>query len=138
MYDHLQHLGKDVSIPDSPNVETLDAIEFVSTVKGGEEERCDCTLTLEVEDFTSLCPVTGQPDHGALRIDYIPDGRIIETKSLKLYLQAYRNARTFVEHAVRDIRDDLFSVLRPKYINITGIFTSRGGIKTKLILSRSK
>ncbi|MDH6358672.1 preQ(1) synthase [Parabacteroides sp. PF5-9] len=79
-------------------------------------------------EFTSLCPITGQPDFATIQIDYIPDQKMVESKSLKLYLFSFRNHGAFHEDCVNIIMKDLIRLLDPKYIEVTGIFTPRGGI----------
>jgi 7-cyano-7-deazaguanine reductase len=81
-------------------------------------------------EFTSLCPKTGQPDFGTLTITYVPDQRCFELKSLKLYLQQYRNHGAFYEHVTNLILDDLVAVTQPRQMTIVGAFTPRGGIRT--------
>ncbi len=85
-------------------------------------------VTLETEEFTCLCPITGQPDFARIRIEYVPDTKIVESKSLKLYLWSYRNEGAFHEHVVNTILDDLVAVLDPHYLKVTGVFNIRGGI----------
>ena len=79
-------------------------------------------------EFTSLCPITGQPDFAEIRIMYLPDERMVESKSLKLYLFSFRNHGAFHEDCVNIIMKDLIALMDPKYIEVTGIFTPRGGI----------
>ncbi|MDR0733588.1 MAG: preQ(1) synthase [Dysgonamonadaceae bacterium] len=79
-------------------------------------------------EFTALCPITGQPDFATIRIDYIPDVKMVESKSLKLYLFGFRNHGAFHEDCVNIIMKDLIRLLDPKYIEVTGIFSPRGGI----------
>lgn len=81
-------------------------------------------------EFTSVCPKTGQPDFGTLTITYIPDRLCYELKSLKLYLQQYRNHGAFYESVTNTILDDLVAVTSPRWIKIVGAFTPRGGIRT--------
>lgn len=83
---------------------------------------------LVCQEFTSLCPVTGQPDYGRLRIDYVPQDLCVESKSLKLYLMGFRNHGTFHEACVNQVADDLFAVLSPAYVQVYGDFNARGGI----------
>ena len=83
---------------------------------------------LECSEFTSLCPVTGQPDFGRIRIRYIPDRLCVESKSLKLYLGAYRNHGSFHESCVNRIADDLVAAISPRYLRVFGDFNPRGGI----------
>ena len=86
-------------------------------------------IHLDCPEFSSLCPVTGQPDTAHLVIRYIPVERCVETKSLKFYLASFRNLPAFNEEVVNRILDDLVSALDPAEIHITGKFGSRGGIQ---------
>jgi 7-cyano-7-deazaguanine reductase len=88
----------------------------------------DYTITLHTREFTCVCPLTGQPDFADLRIQYVPDRLIVESKSLKLYLQSFRNEGTFHEHIINAILDDLVGALAPRWCKITGDFAVRGGI----------
>jgi len=81
-------------------------------------------------EFTSVCPMTGQPDFGELTIAYVPDRLCIELKSLKLYLQKFRNEGIFYEHVTNRILDDLVAVCRPRRMKLVAAFTPRGGIRT--------
>lgn len=83
-------------------------------------------------EFTSLCPKTGQPDFGTLTITYVPDRLCFELKSLKLYLQQYRNHGAFYERVTNTILDDLVAVTRPRRMTIVADFTPRGGIRTSV------
>lgn len=85
-------------------------------------------VTLETNEFTCLCPVTGQPDFATIKVEYVPDQKILESKSFKLYLWSYRNEGVFHEHVVNLILDDLVAALDPHYIKVTGVFNIRGGI----------
>lgn len=85
-------------------------------------------VTLETDEFTCLCPITGQPDFASIRVDYVPDRFVIESKSFKLYLWSYRNEGAFHEHVVNTILDDLIKILDPHWCKVTGIFNVRGGI----------
>jgi 7-cyano-7-deazaguanine reductase len=88
----------------------------------------DYIVTLETDEFTCVCPMTGQPDFARLNIQYIPDERIIESKSLKLYLWSYRDEGAFHEHVANRILDDLVAALAPRWCKITAEFAVRGGI----------
>ena len=88
----------------------------------------DYWVRFNCPEFTSLCPITGQPDFAEIRISYLPDRRMVESKSLKLYLFSYRNHGDFHEDCVNKIMKDLIALMDPKYIEVTGIFTPRGGI----------
>ena len=79
-------------------------------------------------EFTSVCPKTGQPDFGTIEIEYVADRRCVELKSLKGYLQDYRNVGVFYEDVVNRILDDLVAVLAPRRMTVTGRFTPRGGM----------
>ena len=85
-------------------------------------------VTLDTDEFTCLCPATGQPDFAHINIQYIPDEKVVESKSLKLYLWSYRNERAFHEHVVNQILDDLVRLLDPHWCKVTGAFNVRGGI----------
>ncbi len=85
-------------------------------------------VTFLCPEFTSLCPKTGQPDFAKIIISYIPRLRMVESKSLKLYLFSFRNHGDFHEDCVNIIMKDLISLMDPKYIEVKGIFTPRGGI----------
>ena len=86
------------------------------------------TVTLVCPEFTCVCPLTGQPDFGTITIHYIPDRKILESKSLKLYLWSYREEGVFQEHLTNRILDDVVKVLDPWYCKVTGAFAARGGI----------
>ena len=88
----------------------------------------DYWVRFNCPEFTTLCPITGQPDFAEIRISYIPDQKMVESKSLKLYLGSFRNHGGFHEDTVNTIMKDLIALMDPKYIEVTGIFTPRGGI----------
>ncbi|MBU4120452.1 MAG: preQ(1) synthase [Proteobacteria bacterium] len=88
----------------------------------------DYVVTMLTEEFTCVCPLTGQPDFAKITIRYIPDKLILESKSLKLYLQSFRNQGTFHEHVSNVILDDIVSTLAPRWCKITAEFAVRGGI----------
>lgn len=88
----------------------------------------DYWVRFNCPEFTSLCPITGQPDFAEIRIGYIPDAKMVESKSLKLYLFSFRNHGAFHEDCVNIIMKDLVKLMNPKYIEVTGLFTPRGGI----------
>jgi 7-cyano-7-deazaguanine reductase len=85
-------------------------------------------VTLETDEFTCVCPATGQPDFATIRIQYVPDERIVESKSLKLYFWSYRDEGVFHEHVVNTILDDLVNALDPHWCQVSGVFDVRGGI----------
>src|SRR3954454_25276923 len=87
------------------------------------------TIHFVFPEFTSMCPVTGQPDFATITIDYVPDRLCVEMKSLKLYFLAYRNKGIFYESVVNTILDDLVATLRPRRMTVTGDFAPRGGTR---------
>lgn len=98
----------------------------------------DYTITLDIPEFTCLCPITGQPDYAQFKIEYKPDQRCVETKSLKLYMWSFRNEGAFHEAVTNQILRDLVKVLDPRWIRVTGIFNARGGIAPTIVAERSK
>jgi 7-cyano-7-deazaguanine reductase len=88
----------------------------------------DYTVTLATDEFTCVCPATGQPDFAKLTIRYIPNQRIVESKSFKLYIWSYRNEGVFHEHVTNVILDDLVSALDPRWCEVVADFGVRGGI----------
>jgi 7-cyano-7-deazaguanine reductase len=88
----------------------------------------DYTITLTTNEFTCVCPASGQPDFAEITIRYIPDQRIVESKSLKLYLWSYRNEGVFHEHVTNVILDDLVAALEPRWCQVVAEFGIRGGI----------
>ena len=87
-------------------------------------------IAMECPEFTCLCPMTGQPDFATIKLRYVPDARCVELKSLKLYLWSYRNEGAFHEAVTNKICDDLVAALSPRFLEVTGDFTVRGGIHT--------
>ncbi len=87
-------------------------------------------IAMECPEFTCLCPMTGQPDFATIRLRYIPAARCVELKSLKLYLWSYRNEGAFHEAVTNKICDDLVKALRPRWLEVEGDFSVRGGITT--------
>jgi 7-cyano-7-deazaguanine reductase len=86
-------------------------------------------------EFTSVCPKTGQPDFGTIRIRYVPDRLCVELKSLKLYLQAYRSKGIFYEDVINVILDDLVTAMKPRRLSVVGEFSVRGGISSVVTAS---
>lgn len=109
--------------PETVKADLLDPIEYKS--------HRNINIVIKQPEFTSLCPMTGLPDFGCITVKYRPGKKIIELKSLKFYLLQYRNVGIFYEHAVNRILDHLVEKLNPKWMEITGDFTSRGGITTQ-------
>lgn len=98
----------------------------------------DYIITTRCPEFTSVCPITGQPDFGTITIEYTPDEMCLELKSLKFYMQSYRNKGIFYERLTNDILDDLVAACKPKWMRITSQFTPRGGISTDVVVETSK
>lgn len=97
----------------------------------------DYWVTFNCPEFTSLCPKTGQPDFASITIQYIPDKKLVESKSLKLYLFSFRNHGDFHEDCVNIILKDLWKLMKPKYIEVLGRFLPRGGISIDPFVCRS-
>lgn len=93
----------------------------------------DYVITIRCPEFTSVCPKTGQPDFGTITIDYCPDKLCIELKSLKFYMQSFRNKGIFYEALTNDILDYLVEVCKPRWMKIDASFTSRGGITSQIV-----
>ena len=92
-------------------------------------------IDIACPEFTSVCPMTGQPDFAEIRISYVPAAKCIELKSLKLYLWSYRNEGIFYEHVTNQILDDLIAACAPVRATVVGDFNVRGGIKTTVTAS---
>ncbi len=116
-----KHLGKETPIPPSPEEAVLDGVPNPRT-----EETYVVRFTCP--EFTSLCPVTGQPDFAHLVIDYVPAARIVESKSLKLYLLSFRNHGAFHEQCTIDIANKIVAAVEPRWLRIGGYWYPRGGI----------
>lgn len=119
--DGLKLLGKET------NYHSNYAPEVLETFQNMHPDN-DYWVQFNCPEFTSLCPITGQPDFAEIKIMYIPDKRMVESKSLKLYLFSFRNHGDFHEDCVNIIMKDLIKLMDPKYIEVTGLFLPRGGI----------
>ncbi len=119
-------LGKAASVVNNPKEAKIDTFE-------NKYQERDYLIQFECVDFTSLCPVTGQADFAEIEIQYIPKEQCIETKSLKYYLQAFRNVQAFNEQIVNTILNDLVEACQPKWFKVKGAFAARGGIKLTAI-----
>ena len=117
----LRLLGKETDYASSYNPEVLETFENM-------HQENDYWVQFNCPEFTSLCPVTGQPDFAEIKIMYLPDKRMVESKSLKLYLFSFRNHGDFHEDCVNTIMKDLVKLMEPKYIEVLGLFVPRGGI----------
>ncbi|MBF1420275.1 preQ(1) synthase [Hoylesella nanceiensis] len=117
----LKHLGNNTKYSMDYAPEVLET--FVN-----KHPQNDYWVQFNCPEFTSLCPITGQPDFAEIRIAYIPNEKMVESKSLKLYLFSFRNHGDFHEDCINIIMKDLISLMNPKYIEVIGYFTPRGGI----------
>ncbi|MEE9912294.1 MAG: preQ(1) synthase [Deltaproteobacteria bacterium] len=116
-FSQLTQLGSGVALKPMRKLET-----FPNRAKR------DYTVTLTTEEFTCVCPMTGQPDFAKITIQYIPDKKIVESKSLKLYFWSFRNEGVFHEHVTNVMLDDLVASLSPRWCKVTAQFAVRGGI----------
>ena len=98
----------------------------------------DYLVHIEVPEFTCLCPLTGQPDFATIVLDYVPDKRNVELKSLKLYMWSYRDQGAFHEAATNKILDDLVKALAPRFMRLTARWYVRGGIYTTVVAEHRK
>lgn len=120
---------KDLTLLGNQNIHyaTDYAPEVLESVENLHSNR-DYFVKFNCPEFTSLCPITGQPDFATIYISYIPEKKLVESKSLKLYLFSFRNHGDFHEDCVNIIMNDLIKLLDPRYIEVWGKFTPRGGI----------
>ena len=119
--DNLKALGRETEYLNHYAPEVLETFE-------NKHLENDYWVQFNCPEFTSLCPITGQPDFAEIKIMYIPEKRMVESKSLKLYLFSFRNNGDFHEDCVNIIMKDLVKLMAPKYIEVIGLFTPRGGI----------
>jgi 7-cyano-7-deazaguanine reductase len=120
-----------MSSPDRPSADQLET--FANQYPGR-----DFTIEISCPEFTSLCPKTGQPDFGTITFLYTPADHCVELKSLKLYLQRFRNEGVFYEHVVNRLLDDFVAACQPRRCRVTGAFTPRGGITTTVTCTFEK
>ena len=106
---------------------TTQPVKKLETFPNHHSDR-NYTVTLQTEEFTCVCPMTGQPDYAKMKIQYVPDKKIVESKSLKLYLWSFRNEGVFHEHLTNMILDDLVAALNPRWCKVSAEFAVRGGI----------
>ncbi|PYN07314.1 MAG: NADPH-dependent 7-cyano-7-deazaguanine reductase QueF [Candidatus Rokuibacteriota bacterium] len=109
----------------------------LETVPNPHPDR-DYEVAMAIAEFTCLCPITGQPDFATIRIRYVPDQHLVELKSLKLYMWSYRDEGAFHEDVTNRILNDLVGAVRPRWAEVTGDFTVRGGIKTDVRAAHGK
>lgn len=123
MKKEFSYLGKKVSKP-SRSLDTFDCPKDISVVK------------FESNELTSFCPVTGQPDFNTITIEYSPDKKCIESKSLKLYLWSYRNEAMFAEKLAHQVADDVHKAVKPKWCRVTLIQNVRGGLQLTVVAEK--
>lgn len=121
IYDNLTQLGGTTEQPQSPEEATLESVE-------NPKQEMDYMVRFTAPEFTSLCPLTGQPDFAHMVIDYIPDKRLVESKSLKLFLTSFRNHGAFHEDCTVSIAKRLIEEINPKWLRIGGYWYPRGGM----------
>jgi 7-cyano-7-deazaguanine reductase len=111
--------------------------DFRSLLETFENQFPDRDYQIEIAspEFTSVCPRTGQPDFGTITISYTPDRQCVELKSLKFYLQSFRNQGIFYEHVTNTILDDLVAVTKPRWMKVEAAFNARGGM-TEIVTSK--
>ncbi len=97
----------------------------------------DYHIHIDSPEFTCLCPKTGQPDFAEIKLDYVPDQRCVELKSLKLYYWSFRNEGHFHEQVTNMIANDLIALLNPRYLKMAAVFNVRGGIYTTVIVEHT-
>jgi 7-cyano-7-deazaguanine reductase len=122
--DMQKALLKNIESPDTIDPGVLKVLDYAYRTQR------DIEIKIEQPEFTSLCPISGLPDFGCIMIRYEPNDKIVELKSLKYYLLQYRSVGMFYEHVVNRILEDLVSFVRPKFMEVVGTFTPRGGITT--------
>jgi 7-cyano-7-deazaguanine reductase len=125
-------------MPFSPGASATMTAEFRATLETFDNQFPEREYTIEIvcPEFTSVCPKTGQPDFGVLTLTYSPAKKCVELKSLKLYLQQFRNEGIFYEHATNRIFDDLVAAIEPRHLRLHAAFTARGGITTSVTVER--
>ena len=131
IYADLQQLGRKTELPTSPESALLESVQ-------NPQSDVDYMVRFVAPEFTSLCPLTAQPDFAHLVIDYIPDAWLIESKSLKLYLGAYRNHGAFHEDCTVRIARRLIKEIAPKWLRIGGYWYPRGGIPIDVFFAQGE
>ena len=124
-------LGRDVKLPQSPDEAVLDAVP-------NPHRDSDYAIRFTAPEFTTLCPITGQPDFAHFVIDYVPGKAIVESKSLKLYLTSFRNVGSFHEATTLAIAKRIVATIKPKYLRIGGYWYPRGGIPIDIFYQTGK
>ena len=113
------------------------ASKILETFPNPSPER-DYLVRIEIPEFTCLCPITGQPDFGHFELEFIPDRRNVELKSLKLYVVSYRNQGAFHEAVTNRVLDDLVAAIAPRFLRVTARWNVRGGIYTTVLAEHRK
>lgn len=127
----LESLGSHTEYPTSPDISILES--FPNPSPGS-----DYSIRFDCPEFTSMCPVTGQPDYGRFEIEFIPDELCLESKSLKLYLFSFRNEAAFWEDLSNRIADDICTLLKPRSLTLTGYMNPRGAISITTVVRRGE
>lgn len=131
IYKGLEQLGKSGPAPTSPGEAVLEMVQNPRT-------SVDYLVRFTCPEFTSLCPVTGQPDFAHLVLDYVPDQKLVESKSLKLFLQSFRNHAAFHEDCTVGIAERLVAEMKPKWLRLGGYWYPRGGIPIDVFFQTGK
>lgn len=126
-YTELTQLGAKVEIPQRPEDAILETF-------ANPHPQQDYVVRLTAPEFTTICPMTGQPDFGVIVVDYVPAQRLVESKSFKLFLGSFRNAGTFHEDGTVTIHDRLQQAMEPKYLRVVGLWYARGGIAIDVVV----
>jgi len=121
----------------NPIESDLNKLKFLEVFDNSFPNR-DYIIIHQANEFTSVCPKTGQPDFGVISISYIPGKKCVELKSLKFYLQSFRNEGIFYENVTNRILEDLVKALNPKWMEVKGEFTIRGGLNSIVIAGHGK
>lgn len=121
IYSNLKQLGGNTTLPQSPEQAILEKVE-------NPQKDVDYCVRFTAPEFTSLCPITNQPDFASIIIDYVPDKWLVESKSLKLFLSSFRNHGAFHEDCTISIARRLVDLLKPRWLRIGGYWYPRGGI----------
>ena len=130
-HDDLTQLGKKAKIARNPEKAVLETF-------ANPHPNTDYVIRLTAPEFTTLCPITGQPDFATIVVDYVPSGRLVESKSLKLFLGSFRNYGSFHEECTVYIHNRLKEVMAPKFIRVTGLWYARGGITIDVVVETGK
>ena len=131
IYKNLKQLGGATQLPESPQQAVLESVE-------NPQATVDYMVRFTAPEFTSLCPMTGQPDFAHLVIDYIPDAKLVESKSLKLFLGSFRNHGAFHEDCTVSIARRLIDEIAPKWIRIGGYWYPRGGMPIDVFFAQGE